>query len=64
MIKHINVNFRLISSTSKNLKELLDLGKFREDLFHRLNVVPIELTNLSSRTEDIPLLIEYFKKTI
>ncbi len=62
--KYINVNFRLISSTSKNLKELLDLGKFREDLFHRLNVVPIELTNLSSRTEDIPLLIEYFKKKL
>jgi two-component system nitrogen regulation response regulator NtrX len=59
--KNINVNFRLISSTSKNLKELVELGKFREDLFHRLNVVPIELTPLSSRTEDIPLLIEYFK---
>ena len=36
------------------------MGKFR-DLFHRLNVVPIELSSLSSRTEDIPLLIEYFK---
>ena len=59
--KNIKVNFRLISSTSKNLKELVELGKFREDLFHRLNVVPIELTPLSSRTEDIPLLIEYFK---
>ncbi len=59
--KDINVNIRIISSTSKNLKELVDIGKFREDLFHRLNVVPIELTSLSSRTEDIPLLIEYFK---
>ncbi len=59
--KYINVNIRLISSTSKSLKELVEMGKFREDLFHRLNVVPIELSSLSSRTEDIPLLIEYFK---
>ena len=59
--KDINVNIRLISSTSKNLKELVEIGKFREDLFHRLNVVPIELTSLTSRTEDIPLLIDYFK---
>ncbi len=62
--KDINVNIRLISSTSKNLKELVDLGKFREDLFHRLNVVPLELTALSLRTEDIPLLVEYFKQRL
>ncbi len=57
----INVNIRLISSTSKNLKELVEVNKFREDLYHRLNVIPIELSSLSSRTEDIPLLIDYFK---
>tara|TARA_A100001011_G_scaffold110749_1_gene117316 strand:+ start:3669 stop:5033 length:1365 start_codon:yes stop_codon:yes gene_type:complete len=62
--EYINVNIRLISSTSRNLKELVELGKFREDLFHRLNVVPIELTSLTSRTEDIPLLIEYFKEKL
>jgi len=62
--KYINVNIRLISSTSKNLKELVETGKFREDLFHRLNVVPLELTSLNSRTEDIPLLIEYFKEKL
>ena len=62
--KDIHVNIRLISSTSKNLKKLVSEGKFREDLFHRLNVVPIELTSLSSRTEDIPLLIEYFKEKL
>ena len=62
--KDINVNIRLISSTSKNLKELVEVGKFREDLFHRLNVVPIELTSLSSRTEDIPKLIHYFKEKL
>jgi len=59
--KDVNVNIRLISSTSKNLSELVRANKFREDLFHRLNVMPIELSSLSSRTEDIPLLIEYFK---
>ena len=59
--KDVNVNIRLISSTSKNLSELVKANKFREDLFHRLNVMPIELSSLSSRTEDIPLLIEYFK---
>tara|TARA_B100001559_G_scaffold307539_1_gene299805 strand:- start:2195 stop:3559 length:1365 start_codon:yes stop_codon:yes gene_type:complete len=62
--EYVYVNIRLISSTSKNLKELVELGKFREDLFHRLNVVPIELNSLNSRTEDIPLLIEYFKKKL
>ncbi len=59
--KDINVNIRLISSTSQDLKELVKQNKFREDLYHRLNVMPLELTSLSSRTEDIPLLIDYFK---
>jgi len=59
--KDINVNIRLISSTSKDLKQLVNENKFREDLFHRLNVMPLELNSLSSRTEDIPLLINYFK---
>ena len=62
--KNISVNIRLISSTSKNLQELVSQGKFREDLFHRLNVMPIELTSLATRTEDIPLLIEYFKNKL
>ena len=59
--KSINVNIRLISSTSKELGDLVKDNKFREDLYHRLNVMPIELNSLSSRTEDIPLLIDYFK---
>ena len=59
--KNINVNIRLISSTSRDLNELVKNDKFREDLYHRLNVIPIELTPLNSRTEDIPLLIDYFK---
>ena len=62
--KDISVNIRLISSTSKDLEELVQVNKFREDLFHRLNVMPIELTPLNTRTEDIPLLIDYFKKKL
>ncbi len=62
--KSINVNIRIISSTSKNMNEEVSSGRFREDLFHRLNVVPIEISSLAERTEDIPLLIEYFKKKI
>ena len=62
--KDINVNIRLISSTSKDLSILVKEDKFREDLYHRLNVMPIELTPLNSRTEDIPLLIKYFKEKL
>ena len=62
--KDINVNIRLISSTSKNLDNLVKSGKFREDLYHRLNVMPIELTSLNSRTEDISLLIKYFMEKL
>ena len=62
--RDVHVNIRIISSTSRNLTAEVASGKFREDLFHRLNVVPIELSPLSSRTEDIPNLINYFKKKI
>ena len=62
--KDVDVNIRLISSTSKNLNELVKNNNFREDLYHRLNVMPIELTSLASRTEDVPLLIEYFKSKL
>jgi two-component system nitrogen regulation response regulator NtrX len=60
----INVDIRIISSTSKDLKQLVEDEKFREDFFHRLNVVPIKLPSLQSRSEDIPLLINYFKKKV
>jgi two-component system nitrogen regulation response regulator NtrX len=62
--KDIYVNIRIISSTSKDLKKLIDEKKFREDLYHRLNVVPINLPSLQSRTEDIPLLVKYFKQKV
>ncbi len=60
----IHVNIRIISSTSIDLKNEVNIGNFREDLYHRLNVVPIEIPSLSSRSEDIPLLIKYFQKKI
>ena len=60
----IKVDIRIISSSSKDLKKLIIEKKFREDLYHRLNVVPINLPPLQSRTEDIPLLVEYFKNKI
>ena len=62
--KDIYVNIRIISSSSKDLKDLIESNKFREDLYHRLNVVPLHLPPLQSRTEDIPLLIKYFKNKI
>ena len=62
--KDILVNIRIISSSSKDLNRLVKENNFREDLFHRLNVVPIEIVPLSQRTEDIPHLINYFKKKL
>tara|TARA_B110001452_G_C15218592_1_gene422476 strand:+ start:649 stop:2013 length:1365 start_codon:yes stop_codon:yes gene_type:complete len=62
--KDIYVNIRIISSTSKDLKKMILEKNFREDLYHRLNVVPLNLPTLQSRAKDIPLLIEYFKKKI
>ena len=62
--KEINVNVRIISTSSKNIREEVDKGNFREDLYHRLNVVPIFLPALKDRTEDIPSLLNYFSKKI
>jgi two-component system nitrogen regulation response regulator NtrX len=62
--KDVLVDVRIISATSKNLKKMIMEKKFREDFYHRLNVIPINLPSLQSRTEDIPLLIEYFKKKV
>ena len=63
-LKEINVNVRIISTSNKNIKEEVDKGNFWEDLYHRLNVVPIFLPPLKDRTEDIPLLLNYFSKKI
>jgi DNA-binding NtrC family response regulator len=58
----ISVNVRTIYATSKNLKECIAAGRFREDLFYRINVVPISLLPLRERKEDIPYLIDHFLK--
>ncbi len=58
----IKVDVRIISSTNKNIKEEIEVGRFREDLYYRLNVVPINIPPLRERKEDIPLLIEHFLK--
>ena len=60
----INVDVRIICSSSKDLKNEIQLGNFREDLFHRLNVFEINIDPLSQRISDIPLLINYFTKKI
>ena len=60
----INVDVRLICSSSKDLKKEIELGNFREDLFHRLNVFEINIKPLSERISDIPLLIKYFSNEI
>ena len=62
--KEINANVRIISTSSKVIRDEVDNGNFREDLYHRLNVVPIILPPLKDRTEDIPLLLNYFSKKI
>ncbi|MGR3812787.1 MAG: nitrogen assimilation response regulator NtrX [Cognatishimia activa] len=56
----IKVDLRVISSTSKDLAEEIEAERFREELYHRLNVVPIAVPSLSERREDIPVLAEYF----
>ena len=60
----INVDVRLICSSSKDLKKEIELGNFREDLYHRLNVFEINIKPLNERISDIPLLINYFSDKI
>jgi transcriptional regulator with PAS, ATPase and Fis domain len=58
--KSIKVDVRVITATNKDLKKLMQQNKFREDLFYRLYVIPIHLSPLRERKEDIPLLVEHF----
>ena len=60
----VQVDVRVISSSSKDLREEIATGRFREDLFHRLNVVPIRVPGLAERREDISELVEYFIEQI
>ncbi|MFH1489924.1 MAG: sigma-54 dependent transcriptional regulator [Pseudomonadota bacterium] len=60
--KSFKVDVRVVASTNRNLKEQMHAGRFREDLYYRLNVVAIELPPLRERAEDIPLLVKHFMK--
>ena len=61
--KKVKVDIRVVSSTSRDLPGLIQVGRFREDLYHRLGVVPIEVPSLAERREDIPDLIHHFTKS-
>ena len=58
--KSIPVNVRVLAATNKNLKAEIAAGRFREDLYHRLSVIVIEVPPLNDRREDIPALVDHF----
>lgn len=62
--KSVKVNVRVLAATNKNLKKEIEIGNFREDLFHRLNVIPIHVPCLDERKDDIPLLVQHFCELI
>jgi DNA-binding NtrC family response regulator len=62
--KEIKIDVRVLAATNKNLQKEIKSGSFREDLFHRLSVIPIRVPSLNERIEDIPLLIEHFSGKI
>lgn len=60
--KQIPIDIRVICATNKNIEQMVAEGAFREDLYYRLNIIPIELPPLRKRKEDIPTLVEYYTK--
>ncbi len=62
--KRVKVDVRIISSTARNLEQMIAQGRFREDLYHRLAVVPVVVPALSERREDIPLLVDHFMRQV
>ena len=62
--KTIKVNVRVVAATNRNLQDLVEEGKFRADLFYRLNVVPLRVPALRERVSDLPLLVTFFVQTL
>lgn len=62
--KDVEVDVRVIAATNKNLRSEIDKGNFREDLYHRIGVIIVKVPALRERTDDIPLLVDYFIKKI
>ncbi len=62
--KDISVNVRIVAATNKNLQKEIELGNFREDLYHRLSVIIIQVPSLNDRIEDVPLLASHFIELI
>ncbi len=62
--KDINVDVRIVAATNKNLRKEIEAGNFREDLYHRLSVIVVRIPSLQERSEDIPMLADYFVKKI
>jgi transcriptional regulator with PAS, ATPase and Fis domain len=62
--RSVPVNVRIITATHRQLEDLVSKGQFREDLYYRLNVIPITIPPLKKRKEDIPILVEYFMKAL
>ena len=62
--KEFKIDVRVIAATNKNLQEEIKNGQFREDLLHRISVIPIHVPALRDRTEDIPLIVKHFLKII
>ena len=58
--REIDIDVRIITATNRDLKEMISTGTFREDLYYRINVIPIQLPPLRQRTGDIPLLVDFF----
>ncbi len=58
--KKIDVDVRIIAATNKNIPEMIPKGEFREDLYHRINVIPVRVPSLRERPDDIPLLVKHF----